>query len=588
MTEKKKKVTSDKNMSKRSGNKGQENMKRRVNSKTKQDAVRYAENQRREEERIRNKSQSSAIEKKSRKTLKEDKKMRKQKQEMQETVQNNAHKYYRSSRRKGNIKSRKVGYILMGIQIIATIMFLLSLFLMNMIPETYLVIIAGVLMFMVLLVFATQFFSKRRGILGKLISILMTIVMFTGTFYIYKTTSTVEEVTGGSKKLDEIIVAVPVDDPAESLKDAAEYTFGVQYHVKAGAMQETVAAMKDELGTEIVTVELSSPYEQASKLRSGEVQAIVLDEAYLPLLEEQYEGFENSIKTIYSHKIESEVQGLVLNQVKVEQEPFTVYISGIDVYGEIETNSRSDVNILAVVNPNSHQILLITTPRDYYVEIPGISGGQCDKLTHAGIYGVDASMTTLEEVYDTEIDFYARVNFTSLIQMVDALGGVDVESEIEFTTSTAAGCVVDIHEGINHLNGEQALAFCRERKNLANGDNQRGMHQQAVITAMIQKAVSPAILMGANELLDSVSGNVDTNMSTEQIQSLVKSQLSNHARWMIKSVAATGEGSQQYCYSSGDVLLYVCIPDYDSVEEIAQMIDAVENGEIFEDSKIAE
>jgi LCP family protein required for cell wall assembly len=282
------------------------------------------------------------------------------------------------------------------------------------------------------------------------------------------------------------------------------------------------------------------------------------------------------------------VQGLVLNQVKVEQEPFTVYISGIDVYGEIETNSRSDVNIMAVVNPSSHQILLITTPRDYYVEIPGISGGACDKLTHAGIYGVDASMSTLEEIYDTEIDFYARVNFTSLIQMVDALGGVDVESEIEFTTSTAAGCVVDIHEGINHLDGEQALAFCRERKKLANGDNQRGMHQQAVITAMIQKAVSPAILMGANELLDSVSGNVDTNMSTDQIQALVKSQLSNPSKWMIKSVAAIGVGSQQYCYSSGDVLLYVSIPDYDSVEEIAQMIDAVEQGDIFEDSKIAQ
>ena len=587
MTEKKKKVTSDKNMSKRSGNKGQESIKRNASSRTEREAVRYAENRKREEKR-QSRSQYSDSKKTSRKQIKENKRIAEQNREMQMSVQNNVHKYYRSSRRKGNIKSRKVGYILIGIQIIATVMFLLSLFLMNMLPETYLVIIAGVLLMMVLLVFATQFFSKRKGIFGKLISVLMSIVLFVGSFYVYKTTETVEEVSGGSKKLDEIIVAVPSEDSAESIEDAAEYVFGVQYHVKAGAMQETVAAINSELGTEITAVELSSPYEQASKLRSGEVQAIVLDEAYLPLLDEQYEGFKDSIKTIYSYKIESEVQGLVLNQVKVEQEPFTVYISGIDVYGEIETNSRSDVNIMAVVNPSSHQILLITTPRDYYVEIPGISGGACDKLTHAGIYGVDASMSTLEEIYDTEIDFYARVNFTSLIQMVDALGGVDVESEIEFTTSTAAGCVVDIQEGINHLNGEQALAFCRERKNLANGDNQRGMHQQAVITAMIQKAVSPAILMGANELLDSVSGNVDTNMSTDQIQALVKSQLSNPSRWMIKSVAAIGIGSQQYCYSSGDILLYVSIPDYDSVEEIAQMIDAVEQGEIFEDSKIAQ
>lgn len=581
MTEKKKKVTSDKNMSKRSGNKGQETKVRRTSDQKQHEAMRYAENQRRKEAK---KYVNDKADKKSKRSEVKSK----QNEELNVAVQNNAHKYYRSSRRKGNVKSRKVGYIMMGVQIIATVMFLLSLFLMNMLPEIYLVIIAGVLGLLVILVFATQFFSKKRGILGKLISVVLSIALFIGSFYVYKTTETVEQVSGGSKKLDEIIVAVPVDDEADSIRDAAEYVFGVQYHAKAGAMQETVAAINAELGTEIETLELSSAYEQASKLRSGEVQAIILDEAYLPLLDEQYEGFKDSIKTIYSYTIESEVQGLVLNQVKVEQEPFTVYISGIDVYGDITTNSRSDVNIMAVVNPNSHQILLITTPRDYYVEIPGISGGMCDKLTHAGIYGVDASMSTLEEIYDTEIDFYARVNFTSLIQMVDALGGVDVESEIEFTTSTAAGCVVDIQEGINHLNGEQALAFCRERKNLANGDNQRGMHQQAVITAMIQKAVSPAILMGANELLDSVSGNVDTNMSTEQIQALVKSQLSNPSRWMIKSVAATGTGSQQYCYSSGDVLLYVCLPDYSSVEEISRMIDAVEQGEIFEDSKIAQ
>lgn len=582
MTEKKKRATSDKNMSKRSGNKGQENIKRRANNRSQQEAMRYAESRKREEERRQSKDRRSDISKKQKSKKGEENNL-----EMQTIVQKNAHKYYRSSRRKGNIKSRKVGYILMGIQIIATIMFLLSLFLMNMLPTIYLAIIAAVLVLLVIIVFASQFFSKRRGIMGKLLSILLSIAMFVGTFYVYKTTETVEEVTGGNTKLDKVIVAVAADDPAESIQDVSDYMFGVQYHVKAGEIQETVSAINSEIGSEIQITEYTSPYEQASKFQSGEVDAIIIDEAYIPLLEEQYEGFEESIKTIYTHSIESQVQGLVVNQVQVSQEPFTVYISGIDVYGAIETNSRSDVNILAVVNPNSHQILLITTPRDYYVEIPGISGGQCDKLTHAGIYGVDASMSTLEELYDTEVDFYARVNFTSLIQMVDALGGVDVESEIEFTTSTAAGCVVDINEGTNHLNGEQALAFCRERKNLADGDNQRGKHQQAVITAMIQKAISPAILAGANELLNSVSGNVDTNMSTEQIQSLVKSQLSNPSKWMIKSVAATGTGSQQYCYSSGDVLLYVSLPDYDSVEEITAMIDAVEQGEIFEDSKIA-
>ena len=268
----------------------------------------------------------------------------------------------------------------------------------------------------------------------------------------------------------------------------------------------------------------------------------------------------------------------------VKDETFTVYISGIDVYGAIETNSRSDVNIIATVNPTTHQVLLVTTPRDYYVEIPGISGGQKDKLTHAGVYGVDASMATLEQLYDTEIDFYARVNFTSLIEMVDALGGVDVESEYAFTTSADSGMVMNVVQGINHFNGKQALAFSRERMNVPGGDNQRGKDQQAVITAMIKKMVSPAILTGANGIISSVSGNVDTNMSEEQIQNLIKKQLAEGASWNIKSVAAEGTGDNQLCYSYSGMPLYVMQPDQAVVDMIKSEINAVENGETLEGS----
>ena len=201
------------------------------------------------------------------------------------------------------------------------------------------------------------------------------------------------------------------------------------------------------------------------------------------------------------------------------QDPFSVYISGIDVYGEIEQTSRSDVNIIATVNPKTHQILLVTTPRDYYVPIPGISRGQEDKLTHAGNYGVDVSMATLEELYQVKIPFFARINFTSLIDIVDHLGGVDVYSEYEFRTSRNSEHVMDVQKGLNHFNGEEALAFSRERENVPGGDNQRGKNQQAVITAMIKKMISPQMLMKANSIIDDVSGNVETNMSQEQMQS---------------------------------------------------------------------
>lgn len=160
--------------------------------------------------------------------------------------------------------------------------------------------------------------------------------------------------------------------------------------------------------------------------------------------------------------------------LSVTDRPFNVYISGIDVYGEITKESRSDVNLIATVNPQKHKILLTTTPRDYYVTIPGISGDQKDKLTHAGIYGIDASIATLENLYGIDIPFYVRVNFTSVEEIVDVLGGVDVESELAFTTGEEAGVVMDVKEGKNHFNGKEALAFVRERKALATGDNQRG------------------------------------------------------------------------------------------------------------------
>lgn len=271
--------------------------------------------------------------------------------------------------------------------------------------------------------------------------------------------------------------------------------------------------------------------------------------------------------------------------IQVKNEPFSVYLSGIDVYGDVSKKSRSDVNIIATVNPETKQILLTTTPRDFYVEIPGVSKGQKDKLTHAGIYGVDASIRTLEKLYDTEIPFYARINFTSLIEIVDKLGGVDVYSEYAFKTGTDAGKVMSVSKGMNHFDGKEALAFSRERKNLPGGDNQRGKNQQAVITAMIKKMVSPSMLIKANGIIDSVSGNVETNMSKKQIQSLIKMQLSDGGSWNVYSVAAEGTGAKSSCYSSGSTLLYVTKPNQGSVEKIKDLINRVENGEILEGSE---
>lgn len=490
--------------------------------------------------------------------------------------------------KRDNQISWTIGVVLGVIQAVASVVFMIALFVLDMLPVKYLAIIAGLLLIALLIVFTSQLLSKKKGIAGKIFSVLMSVILAVGSFYIFKANGTVSEISGSGTKVDKVVVAVLADDPAETIQDAKDYSFGVQYALKGEEIQETVGAINEELGSAIAETEYRSVQEQATALHNGDVQAIIYNEAYNGILSEEFGDFGNSIKVIYSHSIETKVENNAAQQVEVKDDTFTVYISGIDVYGAIETNSRSDVNIMAVVNPTSHQILLVTTPRDYYVEIPGISGGELDKLTHAGIYGVDASMATLGQLYDTTIDFYARVNFTSLVEMVDALGGVDVYSEQAFTTSEDTGLVMNVVQGENHFNGQQALAFSRERMNVDGGDFQRGKNQQAVITAMIKKAVSPAILVGANGILNSVSGNVDTNMSQDQIQTLIKTQLSDGGAWNIKSVAAEGTGDQQYCFSSPGSLLYVTQPDPNSVASIKAMIDSVENGEVFTDSEVVQ
>lgn len=490
-------------------------------------------------------------------------------------------------KRASNKVSKEVGIILCGIQFAVTLVFIAALFVLNMLPMKYLGIIIGVLVFLWVIPLASQLISKKKAIAGKVLSVLMSIVLVMGSYYIFKTNGTVKAISGGDKKVDKMVVAVLSTDAAETIEDAAGYDFGVQYAMKGDDVKATVESIDKEVGSDISTTEYKSLNEQANALHDGNVQAIIYNDAYTAILEEAFEGYSDNVKIIYSHEITSKLENAAA-KVEVDSDCFTVYISGIDVYGAIETNSRSDVNIIATVNPTTHQILLVTTPRDYYVEIPGISGGQKDKLTHAGIYGVDASMATLAQLYDTKIDFYARVNFTSLVQMVDALGGVDVVSEQGFTTSEDSGLVINVVQGENHFNGQQALAFSRERMNVDGGDFQRGRNQQAVITAMIKKAISPAILTGANGILSSVSGNVDTNMSQAQIQELIKSQLSDGAAWNIKSLAAEGTGDDQECYSSPGSILYVTQPNQDSINTIKQAIDAVEKGEILPDSEVAQ
>lgn len=476
--------------------------------------------------------------------------------------------------------SKKIGYFLAWIQVVISIVFEVVLYKLGMIPGKYLALVAAVLALLTLAVFFSQYRAKRQGLIGKAFCIVLTALFCVGSFYALKTTKTVKMMSNSETiKVDNVVVAVLAEDTAGTLEEVADYPFGVQYQFKGDEIRKAVNQIQEELQQGITVVEYQSIQEQIAALYEGEVQAVIYNEAYTELLEEEFEDIDIRLKTIDIKTMETQVTMSPQSQkIRTEEESFTVYISGIDVYGSIQKTSRSDVNILAVVNPATHQVLLVTTPRDYYVKFPGITGEGKDKLTHAGIYGVDASVSTLSALYNTEIDFYVRVNFTSLIKMVDSLGGIDVNSEYAFTTCDGT---LSVSRGINHLNGEQALAFSRERKNLPGGDFQRGKNQQAVIAAMIEKAVSPAILLGANDILACISENVDTNMSMEQIQRLIKSQLEDTQPWSVKAMAAEGKGDSQSCYSMPGRNLYVTQPDYESVEEIKTAIERIKEGEIL-------
>ena len=265
---------------------------------------------------------------------------------------------------------------------------------------------------------------------------------------------------------------------------------------------------------------------------------------------------------------------------KITKEPFVVYLSGVDNRGELTENARSDVNILAVVNPSTKRVALINTPRDYYVDLAGTDSK--DKLTHAGLYGVETSMATLGNLYGINVDHYIRINFAGFISIIDAVGGVDVYSDQAFTSVGSPGYYdpTTFAEGWNHLDGKSALAFARERHAFASGDIQRGINQMKVIDAMVNKLKSPTVLMSFSKLMDAVSDCFVTSLSQEQISALVRMQLGDLANWDIESCTVTGSsGKSTQCYSAKGQNLYVMKPDENSVNEAKALIESVLGGE---------
>ena len=486
---------------------------------------------------------------------------------------------------------RKISIVIILLQLIVSALFCIYVGKTGLVPMKYMILI-GIVSGILLVYQIFSQISNSSYIFGRVLFLFFGMIFFVGANYIKESMAALQDVGGATTKVDIISFYVLKDDPAKTIADAKDYTYGI---LSAQDRENTDKAMADaynKVGVNLKIQEFDDSLTLVDALYAKEVQVLVINQSFLNSIKERYKTFTQDVRELENSEIETVVEEPIA-QTEVTTKPFNVYISGIDVYGKISQTSRSDVNIIATINPVTKKILLTSTPRDYYVPLyakggKSYSGGMPDKLTHAGIYGIDCSINTLEKLYDIDIDYYVRVNFTSLKKIVDLLGGVEVYSDYDFISDWGphgAGTHYKFKKGYNKVNGKKALAFCRERHHFANGDYQRGRDHQRMIEAILNKAMSPSILKNFSKLLKESKHMFQTSMSKDKIVSICNMQLNDMARWKISYANAEGSGAKKTTFSIRSTALYVCEPNYASVQKISKRIKRVMKE--TEDSKVS-
>ncbi len=466
---------------------------------------------------------------------------------------------------------------------VLSVLFVLYLNFTYLFPIKYILLACSVFLFICgsILLLTRNVKKKVMFILGCVLTAVTVAVMVLGFVVLQKITTTIKSVTSNNVETVSLSVYVKNEDSAKSLKDTKDYTFCILKTLDRKNTDIILKEINSELGKTVKLQEYDTLVELANAVLNGDKKVMVINSELLSILTE-IEGYENIIERLREISVKVIEIPIVDNTVKDEEVEgikdgvFVMYISGIDSRrSSLNVRSRSDVNIIATVNTKTHEIFLLTTPRDYYVPL-SISNGQPDKLTHAGIYGVNVSIETLEMLYDIEIDYYFRVNFTGFCNIIDAIGGVDVYSDYTFYSYGG----VKYSKGYNHLNGQQALWFARERKHtVGGGDSERAKHQMEVIRAVLQKlSTTPALLENFTPLMESVEGSFQCSMSYETIAGLVRNQLNSMPAWNITTYSVTGVATYKIPYSLS-AKAWVLIPNEDTIEIAKQKMQAVINGE---------
>lgn len=449
-----------------------------------------------------------------------------------------------------------------------------QLFIVKIIPMKY-ILIAVVLMLLLALALWWLQFGKRvnkvNRILGKILIVFFCALLIMGNLYLNKAGNTIGKIAGSDTETDSMSIIVMKDSNFNELTDLSNASFGANETTDKANIEETKKDISEQIGNNYSYQSFDSYEAEATALYEGKIDAMILNEAYRGLMENSHPKFDDETKVIYTFEITKKVKDISKN-VDVTNTPFNVYISGIDTYGPVTTKSRSDVNMIATINPNTHQIVLTSIPRDYYISQTCQAGAK-DKLTHTGIFGIDCTISSVEQFFGIDINYYARVNFTSLIDIVDALGGVTVENPVAFNASDGS---YFYEAGSVYMDGAKALRFARERYNLAGGDRDRGKNQMRVLTAMINKAISPAIITNYTSIMNAIGGSFQTNMSSGEISSLINMQLNEMSGWNIIQQSVNGSGETLYSPANG-FNSYMMVPDMESVNTALNQINSVLN-----------
>ena len=464
-----------------------------------------------------------------------------------------------------------ISWGLLAIYAVLAVFLLFLIFKYNMLDFRYLNIVVAVLIVVLAILCFFLIWSKKAKNLTLILLLLGILISGTSLFAVGQFIGFTSRLNATSNYSNySMSIAVLADSPIDNISQVTSVTgpTGTDKDNIQQLMNDLKATQNKEL-----TVEESRSYLAAYKsLLAGDTKAIILNSVFENIIESEYPDYASKIKKIYTKELIKTVE----TPKDVKGDSFNVYISGIDTYGPISSVSRSDVNIIMTVNRETKKILLTTTPRDSYVPIADGGNNQKDKLTHAGIYGVDASIHTLENLYGIDLNYYARLNFTSFLKLIDLLGGVDVYNDQEFTAHTN-GKFYSV--GNVHLDSEQALGFVRERYSLADGDRDRGRNQQKVIVAILQKLTSTEALKNYDGIIKGLQDSIQTNMPLETMMKLVNAQLESGGTYKINSQDLKGTGRMDLpSYAMPESNLYMMEISDSSLESVKAAINDVIEG----------